>query len=72
MSAEVVVLPCVPAITTEWRVAAMRAPKAAGNDICGRRRSRTAVASGFTRRITFPMITRSGLARSRFSGAYGV
>ena len=66
------VLPCVPATTTEWRFRRKNAPSAAGKLIWGRRRARTSVASGFTRRITFPMTTRSGLTRSRFAGSYGV
>ena len=39
------------------------APSAAGKLICGMPRSRTAVASRFTRRMTLPMMTRSGLRR---------
>ena len=72
MSADVVVLPCVPTMTMLCLSARISEPNAAGKLICFRPRSLTAVASGFTRRITLPMITRSGLARSRFSGAYGV
>ena len=72
MSAVVVVLPCVPVTTTEWRLRRKSEPSAAGKLIWGRRRARTAVASGFTRRMTFPMTTRSGFARSRFAGSYGV
>ncbi len=67
-----VVLPCVPVTTTLWRPARMSEPNAAGKLIWGMPRSRTAVASGFTRRITFPMTTRSGRAISRFSARYGV
>ena len=72
MSADVVVFPCVPVTTTGWRPARNSEPKAAGKLICGRPRSRTAVASGLTRRMTLPTTTRSGLASSRFSGRYGV
>ncbi len=72
MSEEVVVLPWVPATTTEWARLRNSEPSAAGKLICGRRRSRTSVASGFTRRMTLPMMTRSGFAASRFSGRYGV
>jgi hypothetical protein len=72
MSAAVVVFPCVPVMTTLCRSASTSAPIAAGKLICGIRRSRTAVASGFTRRMTLPMMTRSGRTRSMFSGAYGV
>ena len=72
VSAEVVVFPCVPTTTTGWRPRRKSAPKAAGKLIDGNRRSRTAVASGFTRRMTLPTTTRSGFAWSRFSGRYGV
>src|SRR5688572_22916730 len=69
--ADVVVFPCVPATTTLCRPRHTSDPNAAGKLICGIRRSRTTVASGFTRRMTLPMITRSGLARSMFSALYG-
>ena len=68
MSADVVVLPCVPATTTLCFPASTREPNAAGKLICGMPRSRTAVASTFTRRITLPMMTRSGRAASRLPG----
>ena len=42
--------------------------KAAGKLICGSPRSRAAVASGLTRRMTLPTTTRSGFTASRFSG----
>ena len=66
------VLPCVPVTTTEWRSRRKNAPSAAGKLICGSRRARTSVASGFTRRMTLPITTRSGLTTSRLAGSYGV
>ena len=72
MIADVVVLPCVPAMTTLCLSASTSEPKAAGKLICGIPLSRAAVASGFTRRMTFPMMIRPGFAAAMFSGAYGV
>ena len=66
--ADVVVLPWVPATTTPWRGAMKRSPSACGKETLGRPRYRIAAASGFTARTTFPTTTRSGRARSRFSG----
>jgi hypothetical protein len=65
----VVVFPWVPVTTTEWRSRRKNVPSAAGKLICGMRRARTSVASGFTRRITFPITTRSGFTTSRFAGS---
>ena len=72
MIADVVVFPCVPTMTTLCLPASTSEPKAAGKLICGIPLARAALASGFTRRITLPMMIRSGFAAAMFSGAYGV
>ena len=40
--------------------------------MCGMPRRRSALASGFSARMTFPTTARSGFAASRFAAAYGV
>ena len=58
-SAVVVVLPCVPATTTERAPAQNSSPNAAACEVYGIPRSSTACTSMFERGRALPMITRS-------------
>ena len=67
VNADVVVFPCVPAITMQCLLPIPNSAMASGIEMCGIPASRMACASGFTSRMTLPTTTRSGRG-SKFSG----
>ncbi len=65
----VVVFPCVPATTTEWRPRISSSLIVAAADVYGIRASSTCSTSAFPRGMALPTTTRSGIG-SRCAGSY--